>query len=93
MNVVADDEAIDHIAWVANGDIRVALNAGTRRFDHPRDADGTIRITPEIAADPIRARSPLRGRRVLRHALRLLQIPQGSDSDAAMYWFSRLIRR
>ncbi|MGI6151173.1 MAG: replication-associated recombination protein A [Christensenellales bacterium] len=94
MNVVADDEAIDHIARVANGDIRVALNAlELAALTTPRDADGTIRITPEIAADSIQSKITLCGEDEYYDMLSAFcKSLRGSDSDAAMYWFSRLIR-
>lgn len=94
MNVIADEKALDHIARVANGDIRTALNAlELAALTTPRSADGAIHITPEIAADSIQSKITLCGEDEYYDMLSAFcKSLRGSDSDAAMYWFSRLLR-
>ncbi|MGI6193508.1 MAG: replication-associated recombination protein A [Christensenellales bacterium] len=94
MNVTADEKALDHIARVANGDIRIALNAlELAALTTPRSEDGIIRITPEIAADSIQSKITLCGEDEYYDMLSAFcKSLRGSDSDAAMYWFSRLLR-
>jgi len=94
MGVIAEEAALDHIARVANGDIRTALNAlELAALTTPRGADGTIRITQEIAADSIQRKITLCGEDEYYDMLSAFcKSLRGSDADAAMYWFSRLIR-
>jgi putative ATPase len=92
-SVAIDDDALKHIAQVANGDVRAALNAlELAVLTTPIDANGDIRVTLEVAEQSIQ-------RRVLRMDESMLydmlsafcKSLRGSDSDAALAWFSRMI--
>ena len=49
-DVVIDDDALEHIAQVANGDVRSALNAlELAVLTTPMEADGSIHVTLEVA--------------------------------------------
>ena len=51
-NVALDEDALDHLAWVSNGDLRTALNAlELAVLTTDPDADGKIRITRKIATE------------------------------------------
>lgn len=89
----ADKEALEHIAAVANGDMRSALNAIELavRTTEPGE-DGVIRITKEIAAESIQKKVALCDDQQLYDMLSAFcKSLRGGDSDAALAWFSRLI--
>ncbi|MDF2717866.1 MAG: replication-associated recombination protein, partial [Paenibacillus sp.] len=55
MRIEAEEEALQHIAQMANGDIRRALNAlELAALTTSPERDGTIRITLEVAEESIR---------------------------------------
>ena len=88
-----DDEAISHIAFVANGDMRSALNAVELavRTTEP-GPDGIIRITKEIAAESIQKKVTRCDDQQLYDMLSAFcKSLRGGDSNAALAWFSRLI--
>jgi putative ATPase len=91
--VTIDEDALAHIAQVANGDVRAALNAlELAVLTTPVDASGDIHVTLAVAEQSIQ-------RRVLRMDESMLydmlsafcKSLRGSDSDAALAWFSRMI--
>ena len=89
----ADDEALEHIAFVANGDMRTALNAIELavRTTEPGD-DGVIRIDKEIAAESIQRKVARCDDQQLYDMLSAFcKSLRGGDSNAALAWFSRLI--
>lgn len=54
MGAVAEDKALEHIAYVANGDLRSAFNAlELAALTTPSDKDGNIHITLEVAEESI----------------------------------------
>ena len=75
--VEMDEEAMRHIARIANGDVRSALGAlELAVLTTEPGEDGVIHITMEVAEESIqKAGHPLRRIAVLRHALRVLQEP------------------
>jgi putative ATPase len=57
-------EALAHLAHIAGGDARVALNALELAVEStPPDADGIVHVTLEVARSPSSARGALRPRR------------------------------
>ena len=89
----ADEDALEHIAFVANGDMRTALNAIELavRTTEPGD-DGVIRINKEIAAESIQKKVSLLDDQQLYDMLSAFcKSLRGGSSDAALAWFSRLI--
>ena len=88
-----DDEALSHIALVANGDMRSALNAIELavRTTEP-DADGVIRIDKEIAAESIQKKvTKCDDQQMYDMLSAFCKSLRGGDSNAALAWFSRLI--
>lgn len=90
--VAIEEDALEHIASVANGDVRAALNAlELAVLTTPMDADGVSRITLAIAEESIQ-------KPVLRFDESMLydmlsafcKSLRGSDSDAALAWFARM---
>ncbi len=85
-------EAMHHIARVANGDVRSALNAlELAVLTTPTDADGIARITLEVAEESIQ-RPVMRCDESLFYDMlsAFCKSLRGSDSDAALAWFARL---
>ena len=92
-DVSIDDDALEHIAQVANGDARSALNAlELAVLTTPMDADGAIRVTLAIAEESIQARVLQMDETLYYDMLSAFcKSLRGSDSDAALAWFARLI--
>ena len=92
MNVRIDDDALDHIVTVSNGDVRSALNAlELAALTTPVGRDG-IHITLDVAEESIQ-KPVIRCDDTLYYDMlsAFCKSLRGSDSDAALFWFSRLI--
>lgn len=92
-NIKIDKEAKDHLALVANGDVRSALNALELAVcSTKKNEENLIHITKEIAEESIQ-------KRIINvddeHFYNMLSAfcksLRGSDSDAALAWFARMI--
>ncbi|HIS03042.1 MAG TPA: replication-associated recombination protein A [Candidatus Pullichristensenella avicola] len=92
MDVRIDDDALEHIARVANGDARSALNAlELAVLTTPMDADGSTHITLAIAEESIQSRVMQMDESLLYDMLSAFcKSLRGSDSDAALAWFARM---
>ena len=90
--VQIDDDALDHIALVANGDVRSALNAlELAVLTTPMEADGAIRITLEVAEESIQSKVIQMDESLFYDMLSAFcKSLRGSDSDAALAWFARM---
>lgn len=93
MRVQMDEDAKHHIANIANGDVRSALNALELAVTTTRpDGQGVVHITREIAQESIQARMLNVGDDHYYNMLSAFcKSLRGSDSDAALAWFARLI--
>lgn len=92
MNVHIDVDALSHIVRVANGDVRSALNAlELAALTTPTGRDG-IHITLSVAEESIQ-KPVVRCDDTLFYDMlsALCKSLRGSDSDAALFWFSRLL--
>ena len=91
-NVNIDSTALSHIAYTANGDVRIALNAlELAVLTTPAQTDGVIHITDEIAADSIQHRVMVCDDEQFYNMLSAFcKSLRGSDADAALAWFARL---
>lgn len=86
-------DALHHIAKIANGDVRSALGAlELGVLTTPPDAEGVIRFTLEVAEESIQ-RPVIRCDESLYYDMlsAFCKSLRGSDSDAALAWFARLI--
>ena len=92
-SVVIDDGALKHFAQVANGDVRAALNAlELAVLTTPMDGNGDTRVTLEVAEQSIQKRVLRMDESMLYDMLSAFcKSLRGSDSDAALAWFSRMI--
>ncbi len=97
-NVTFDDEALDHIVRVANGDARSLLGAielavETTPDSFPPRPGSVIRITLEAAEESIQKKAVLYDKDGDYHfdtASVFIKSLRGSDPDAALYWLAKM---
>lgn len=93
MNVVAEEGALEHLAWASGGDVRTAVNAlELAAVTTSASADGAIHITKEIAAQSIQKRVlSISDDNYYDMLSAFCKSLRGSDSNAGLYWAMRLI--
>jgi putative ATPase len=93
MNVVADEDAIEHIARTAGGDLRTAYNAlELAALTTSPDQDGKIHITLADAEESIQKKALSYNQDSYYDFLSAFcKSLRGSDANAALYYASRLI--
>lgn len=95
MDIKLSDSAADHLADYAGGDIRNALNAlEVAALSTPKNSNGSVEITLEIAKQSIQRRSVRYDRTGDEHyhyASAFIKSLRGSDVDAALYWMSAML--
>ncbi len=88
-------EALEHLAAVANGDARVALNAlELAVLSAPPGPDGVRRVDLEAAAEAAQRRPLAYDREGDAHydtVSAWIKSMRGSDPDAALYWLARML--
>lgn len=88
----ADEDALSHIAYIANGDLRAALNAlELAALTTPPARDGSIHITLAVAEESIQ-KPVLQCDESLFYDMlsAFCKSLRGSDADAALAWFARM---
>lgn len=87
-----EEAAIAHIASVANGDVRSALNAVELAvLSTEISEDGVIHITQDVAAESIQQRVMQLDESYYYDMLSAFcKSLRGSDADAALAWFARM---
>ena len=92
--VRVDDDAMNHIARVAHGDARSALNAlELAVLTTPMEADGAIHVTLAVAEESIQRQVLQMDESLFYDMLSAFCTSlRGSDSDAALAWFARMDR-
>ncbi|MEG2882787.1 MAG: replication-associated recombination protein A [Christensenella sp.] len=93
MDLTVDETAVAHWASVSNGDIRSALNAlELAVLSTKPDKKGRVHITLEIAEQSIQRRAVRMDDNEYYDMLSAFcKSLRGSDSDAALFWFARMI--
>lgn len=93
LSIAINDDAMEHIANVANGDARTALNAiELAVLTTPPDKDGTINIDIQTAEESIQRRAIRCDDEEYYNMLSAFcKSLRGSDANAALFWFARLI--
>lgn len=93
LGVDLDEDALHHIARVANGDVRIALNAlELAVLTTPLSANGRIHIDRSIAEECIMQKVMQCDDEQFYNMLSAFcKSLRGSDPDAALAWFARLI--
>jgi len=88
MKLQADEEALEHIASMANGDIRRALTAlELAAVTTPSEMDGTVRVTLEVAVESIRQPTVQADESTQYDVLSAFHKSIRGSSDAALFWF------
>jgi putative ATPase len=93
--VAVTQEALEHLARVAGGDARTALNALELAVESTAPADdGVIYIDLEVAQDSIQRRALRYDRAGDEHydtISAFIKSVRGSDPDAALYWLAKML--
>ncbi|CAM3322513.1 replication-associated recombination protein A [Paenibacillus lupini] len=88
MTLHAEEEALEHIASMAGGDIRRALNAlELAAVTTPSEPDGSVRITMEVAQESIRKPTVRADMSTQYDVLSAFHKSIRGSSDAALFWF------
>ncbi|WP_062198827.1 replication-associated recombination protein A [Massilibacterium senegalense] len=94
-SITYEEEALLHIARVAGGDARNALNAlELAVLTTDRTKDGTIHITKGIAEESIQQRVlgyDKQGNEHYDTVSAFIKSMRGSDPDATLYWLAKMI--
>jgi putative ATPase len=92
-DIRVEPEALEHIALVAGGDARSALNAlELAVLTTPPEKDGALRITREVAEESIQQRVLQCDESYFYDMLSAFcKSLRGSDSDAALAWFAKML--
>lgn len=88
MKLRADEEALEHIAAMANGDIRRALTAlELAAVTTPSEPDGSVHLTLEVAEESIRQPTIQADESTQYDVLSAFHKSVRGSSDAALFWF------
>ena len=93
MHIALAPEALEHICRMANGDCRAALNAlELAALTSQPDDEGVIEITLQIAVESMQQKVIALDEQLYYDMLSAFcKSLRGSDADAALAWFSRLV--
>jgi putative ATPase len=95
LNIKADETALRHLAKVADGDGRKALNAlEIAALTTPPDKDGVIQIDLPAAEQSIQKKAIVYDGDEDAHydtISAFIKSMRGSDPDAALYWLAKMI--
>jgi len=90
-----DEKALRHLAKIADGDARKALNSlEIAALTTPPESDGTIRITLAVAEQSIQKKAVVYDGDGDAHydtISAFIKSMRGSDPDAALYWLAKMI--
>ncbi|TBL81588.1 replication-associated recombination protein A [Paenibacillus thalictri] len=88
MQLKVDDEALEHVASMASGDIRRALNAlELAVVTTPPRPDGTVHVTLEVAEESIRQAVVRADESTQYDVLSAFHKSVRGSTDAALFWF------
>ncbi|MDQ6418583.1 replication-associated recombination protein A [Paenibacillus sp. LHD-117] len=94
MTLQADEDALNHIAAMAGGDIRRALNAlELAAVTTPSEPDGSVRLTLEVAQESIRKPTIRADLSTQYDVLSAFHKSVRGSSDAALFWFLYAVER
>ena len=92
---VIDDDALDFLADISNGDARAALNAiELGVISTKRSEDGKIHVTLEVASECIQKRVIKYDKKGDNHydtISAFIKSMRGSDPDAAIYYLAKML--
>jgi len=88
MDLKVDEAALEHIANMAGGDIRRALNAiELAAVTTPSEQDGSVHVTLEVAEESIRKPTIRADESTQYDVLSAFHKSVRGSSDAALFWF------
>lgn len=88
LKLSVEEDALDHIASMANGDIRRALTAlELAAVTTPSEPDGSVRVTMEVAEESIRQPTVAADESTQYDVLSAFHKSVRGSSDAALFWF------
>ncbi|WP_027085284.1 replication-associated recombination protein A [Cohnella panacarvi] len=94
MKLTVDEEALEHIASMASGDIRRALTAlELAAVTTPSRQDGSVRVTLDIAEESIRQPSIQADESTQYDVLSAFHKSVRGSSDAALFWFMYAVEK
>ena len=95
LNAALADDALEHLANIANGDARVALNAlETAVYATQPDDNQRRTIDLDTISDALQRRSPMYDKAGEGHydtISAFIKSVRGSSPDGALYWLARMI--
>jgi putative ATPase len=95
LKIAADENALRHLAKIADGDARKSLNSlEIAALTTPPDADGVIRITLAVAEQSIQKKAVVYDGDGDAHydtISAFIKSMRGSNPDAALYWLAKMI--
>jgi putative ATPase len=95
LKIIAAPEALAHLARMADGDARKALNAlEIAVLTTPPDEGGTIQLTLPVAEESIQKKAIVYDADGDAHydtISAFIKSMRGADPDAAMYWLAKMI--
>ena len=95
LQVLVEQDALDHLIRVAGGDARNALNALELAVEStPVGQDSMVHITLEVAQESIQRRAVLYDKDGDAHydtISAFIKSVRGSDPDAALYWLAKML--
>jgi putative ATPase len=95
LKIKIEKEAAHHLARLADGDARKALNAlEIAALTTPPETDGTVRITLSVAEQSIQKKAVVYDGDGDGHydtISAFIKSMRGSDPDAALYWLAKMI--
>ncbi len=95
LQIAADEDAMQHIAEMSDGDARKALSAlEIAALTTPADDNTQIRITIEIAEESIQKKHVVYDKKGDQHydtISAFIKSMRGSDPDAAVYYLAKMI--
>ncbi len=94
-DIIADPEALRHLASIAGGDARNALNALELAVETTPSDKGVIHITLDVAQESIQRRAVMYDKTDDQHydtISAFIKSVRGSDPDAALYWMTKMLK-
>jgi putative ATPase len=95
LGIIADEDALNHIAEMSDGDARKGLSAlEIAALTTPPDNDGRIRITLKIAEESIQKKHIVYDKKGDQHydtISAFIKSMRGSDPDAAIYYMAKML--
>ena len=92
--IQVDEDALQHLADIASGDARNALNALELAVETTPAEQGLIHINLDIAQESIQKRAVLYDKTDDQHydpISAFIKSVRGSDPDAALYWMTKML--